>query len=111
MARYYTAQVERLGYLLNSGSMDQLKLALSEFEQSGVQKEKLINYPIQRYNGRTAVHLAASNGLFDCLELLLKSGGKRIEAFQEARYRQRSVIGVKGCKEGVNGCDVAPEPS
>ena len=68
--------LERLGYLLNSGSVDQLKQSLTEFEQIGLQKEKLINFPIQRYNGRTAVHLASSNGLYDCLELLLKSGGK-----------------------------------
>ena len=73
-----TVALERLGYLLNSGSIDQLKQALHEFDQAGLQKEKLINYPIQRYNGRTAVHLAASNGLFDCLELLLKSGGKPV---------------------------------
>lgn len=72
-----TIALERLGYLLNSGSIEQLKVALNEFEQQGLQKEKLINYPIQRYNGRTAVHLAASNGLFDCLELLLKFGGKK----------------------------------
>lgn len=71
-----TAALERLGYLLNSGSIDQLKQALHEFDQKGLQKDKLINYPIQRYNGRTAVHLAVSNGLFDCLELLLKAGGK-----------------------------------
>lgn len=71
-----TVALERLGYLLNSNSIDQLKQALIEFEQAGLQKDKLINYPIQRYNGRTAVHLAASNGLFDCLELLLKSGGE-----------------------------------
>ena len=68
--------LERLGFLLNSGTIEQLKQALAEFQQIGLQTEKLINYPIQRYNGRTTVHLAASNGLFDCLELLLKSGGE-----------------------------------
>ena len=73
-----TVALERLGYFLNSGTIDQLKTALAEFEQMGLQKEKLINYPIQRYNGRTAVHLAASNGLYDCLELLLKSGGESL---------------------------------
>ena len=74
-----TVALERLGFLLNSGTIDQLKQALAEFEQIGLQVEKLINYPIQRYNGRTAVHLAASNGLYDCLELLLKSGGGCID--------------------------------
>lgn len=75
-----TVALERLGYILNSkynsGSIEQLRQALAEFEQAGLQKDKLINYPIQRHNGRTAVHLAASNGLFDCLELLLKYGGE-----------------------------------
>lgn len=76
-----TLALERLGFLLNSGTIDQLKQALADFEQiGGLQPEKLINYPIQRYNGRTAVHLAASNGLFDCLELLLKSGGMLIKS-------------------------------
>ena len=75
-----TAALDRLGYLLNnvSGSAEQLKQALLGFEQEGLHKEKLINHPIQRYNGRTSVHLAASNGLFDCLELLLKSGGELV---------------------------------
>lgn len=77
MPRNNTTQaLERLGYLLNSGSIEQLKLALGDFEQIGLQRDKIINFPMQRYNGRTAVHLAASNGLFDCLELLLKCGGK-----------------------------------
>ena len=80
MPRNTTAIVlERLGLVLNSpsgGSVEQLKQLLAELEQTGLQKEKVINCSIQRYNGRTAVHLAASNGLFDCLELLLKSGGE-----------------------------------
>ena len=77
MPRSNTTQaLERLGYLLNSGSIEQLKLALGDFEQIGLQKDKIINFPMQRYNGRTAVHLAAGNGLFDCLELLLKCGGE-----------------------------------
>ena len=79
MPRNTTAIVlERLGFVLNSpsGNIEQLKQLLAELEQTGLQKEKMINCSIQRYNGRTAVHLAASNGLFDCLELLLKSGGE-----------------------------------
>ena len=68
--------VEKLVFLVTSGHVEPLKQALAEFEQCGLHKEKLINYPIQRYNGRTSVHLAASGGLVDCLGLLLKSGGK-----------------------------------
>ena len=68
--------VDRLVFLVNSGNVEPLKNALAEFEQCGLQKDKLINYPIQRYNGRTVVHLAASNGLVDCLGLLLKNGGQ-----------------------------------
>lgn len=73
----------RLGFLMTSipyeGQVethtDQLKQYLSEFEQTGHPVEKLINHPLQRYNGRTSVHLAASNGLWECLEILLKKGG------------------------------------
>ena len=68
--------VERLVFLVNNGHVEPLKHALEDFERGGLRKEKLINYPVQRYNGRTAVHLAASSGLLDCLGLLLKSGGK-----------------------------------
>lgn len=68
--------VEKLEKLLNGGSMGQLEQALTEFEQAGLQKETIINYRIPRYSGRTIVHLAASNGLFDPLELFLKSGGE-----------------------------------
>ena len=53
----------------------QLNQYLSEFEQTGQPVEKLINHRIQRYNGRTSVHLAASNGLWESLEILLKNGG------------------------------------
>lgn len=77
MPRNSTAQaLDRLAYVLNNGSIDQLKQCMAEFEQVGLQKERLINFPIQRHNGRTTVHLAASNGMYDCLELLLKMGGK-----------------------------------
>lgn len=87
MPRSNTAvALERLGVLLNSGTFEQLKQALAEFEQIGLQTDKLINYPIQRYNGRTTVHLAATNGLFDCLELLLKSGGEDMTSLELAMY-------------------------
>ena len=68
--------LEKLVFLVNNGKVEPLKHALTEFEQCGLQKDKLINYPIQRYNGRTVVHLASSNGLVECLSLLLKSGGR-----------------------------------
>ena len=38
--------------------------------------ERVINHPLQRYNGRTLVHLAAVHGLWDYLEQLLKNGGR-----------------------------------
>lgn len=73
--------LEKLEDLLvhRQGSIHQMKMLLNEFEQSGLQKGGLlVNHPIQRYNGRTAVHLAADKGMDQCLELLLKSGGKLI---------------------------------
>lgn len=56
-------------------SVDQLRQAL---EQIGSQREKLINFPLEANNGKTVVHLAASMGQSDCLELLLRSGGEFI---------------------------------
>ena len=51
--------------------------ALTRFiERANVNKRQIINRPVQRYNYCTAVHLAASNGLWECLEVLLKNGGK-----------------------------------
>lgn len=64
--------LNRLETLIYGGSASQLKQALVEIKQP----ERLINYPIPRYNGRTTLHLAASKGLFDFLELLLKYGGE-----------------------------------
>ncbi len=71
---------ERLGILMNSASQfddptEILKQHLQEFERQGLPVDKLINYGLQRYNGRTPVHLAAANGLWECLELMLRSGG------------------------------------
>ena len=77
MARDIRYRSERLANLLNSppfpGQADEVKRYLSEFGSVG--SGGLINYQIQRYNGRTAVHIAASNGLFECLEELLRLGG------------------------------------
>ena len=70
----------RLGYLLtsppNEKQTEHLKQILTETEQAGQPLDKVINYPLQRYSGRTPVHLAASNGLSECLEILLKNGGE-----------------------------------
>ena len=70
----------RLGYLMTTnpheGQTDHLKQTLTGIEQAGQPLEKVINYHLQRYNGRTPVHLAASNGLWECLEILLKNGGE-----------------------------------
>lgn len=38
---------------------------------------RVINHPLQRYNGRTLVHLAAVNGLWEYLEQLLSKGGRK----------------------------------
>jgi hypothetical protein len=70
----------KLGALLNSscyeGQTDQLKQQLQEVSQNRqLPLECVINYPIKHYNDRTCVHLAASNGLWECLEELLNSGG------------------------------------
>lgn len=71
---------EQLGILLNrppyARQTEDLRQFLSSFEPSVV--PKLINSRIRRYTGQTPVHLAAANGLIDCLEILLKSGGMRL---------------------------------
>jgi uncharacterized protein YggL (DUF469 family) len=61
--------------LMTGGTVDQLKKMQMEFQEMGFEVEELINAPLSQYNKRTAIHLAAYNGLPDCLELLLKSGG------------------------------------
>ena len=67
----------RLGYLLNEPVLNQrVELLQQTLDEYDSQKDKIINSPIQRHYGRTAVHLAAGNGLFDCLELLLSYGGE-----------------------------------
>ena len=68
---------EELGDLLNQpsyqGQTDNVRKFLSKLEPSVL--PRLINNHVQKYTSRTAVHLAAANGLVDCLEILLKSGG------------------------------------
>lgn len=69
---------EQLGILLNqppyTGQTVDLRRFLSNFELSIL--PRLINSRIRRYTGQTPVHLAATNGLIECLEILLKSGGR-----------------------------------
>ena len=77
---------EKLGTLLASrlyeGQTDQFKRQLREVSQNTqLSLKRVINYPIKRYNDRTCVHLAASNGLFECLKGLLQSGGKFTDNF------------------------------
>ena len=72
---------ERLAVVLQSapydGQTEHLKQHLDDFSRNhGQPAEKIINYRLQRYNGRTPVHLAAFNGLWECLEILLKNGGR-----------------------------------
>ena len=74
---YTSTDIEQLGFLLNrdpyNSQTEVLKLYLNKFSQAAV--VKLINHPIRRYSGQTSVHLAATNGLWECLEILLIYGG------------------------------------
>ena len=54
---------------------EKLGRTLSELPERATQ-EQVINHPLPRQNSRTAVHLAASKGLWQCLEVLLKNGGE-----------------------------------
>lgn len=66
---------DKLGRLLRGGgSSKEVEQYLTEFESAGLQRKAVINEPIKRYYGRTAVHLATNN--YANLKLLLKYGGK-----------------------------------
>lgn len=54
---------------------EKLSQTLRELGEKSTQ-EQVINFRLPRQNSRTAVHLAASKGLWQCLEILLKTGGK-----------------------------------
>ena len=73
------SNLERLAYVLSirsATSVELLREVLRDFERAGLQRcIELVNSPIQRHHGQTSVHLAAKNGLSDCLELLLEYGG------------------------------------
>ena len=69
-------RAETLATLLTSDQhpqsiSDKVTGTLQQFPQ----QEEIINYKNTRQNGRTAVHLAASKGLWQSLEVLLKNGG------------------------------------
>ena len=70
--------VERLVLHVNNGDPESLRRELDSSERLKFSKEKVVNFPIERYNNRTVVHLAASKGQLECLILLLKSGGKTL---------------------------------
>ena len=77
MAVTVDREAERLCAILQQ---DNCVEALSQYiklvNQKKLQTKQIINRPVQLYNRCTAVHLAASKGLWECLELLLKNGGK-----------------------------------
>ena len=65
----------RLDNRLQTVTPEQLQKSLEELESEGLPVKEVINYGIPRYNRRTCIHLAAANGLWECLELMLKRGG------------------------------------
>ena len=70
---------ESLGALLSTDPSDEQKKNFDLYIQYALNNqylEKVINYPIQRYNGRTLVHIAADKGLPEYLEILLANGGQ-----------------------------------
>ena len=72
---------EHLGFLIttkrNENHLeDLLKQRLSDAKQAGYPLNKIIDHPIERYGGRTLIHLATAKGLLRCLEILLEKGGK-----------------------------------
>lgn len=83
MSRGLRHSSEKLANILNSqpypGQAEDLKRFLTEGQENGFPLTVVINYNIPRYNGRTLVHIAANNGLFGCLEELLRLGGKAID--------------------------------
>lgn len=88
MARDLRHSSERLANILNlspfPGQTEELKRFLSECSSKGFSMPGLINYQIPRYHGRTVVHIAANNGLFECLEELLRLGGEARTLVQQS---------------------------
>lgn len=83
MSQTRKRQTERVSTLLTTDQypqqVEQLIECLQEVQGYGSSQlhlDGVINQPLARYNGRTSVHLAASKGLWQCLEVLLKHGGE-----------------------------------
>ena len=71
---------KELGLLLDIHAIvgqKQFKRQLEEVRQNKqLSLKSVINCPIKHYKNRTCVHLAAAYNLSECLEMLLKNGGK-----------------------------------
>ena len=100
MSRGLRHSSEQLANILNSppfpGQAERLKAFLSECQTNGFSLTALINYNIPRYNGRTLVHIAANNGLFGCLEELLKLEG----ICNKLNYAARHASLLRNCMGG-----------
>lgn len=81
---------EQLAGLLRDGhgTVDQVKQMLNEFE---MQKVAIIDYHVQ---GWTSVHLAAKNGMNDCLKLLLRYGGKQSTIKRDANISTTGQVNM-----------------
>ena len=66
---------DKLERLLSASSIENMEQILRDYQADGLQKS-VLDHPIRRHGGRTAVHLVASKGQSNCLELLLKYGGE-----------------------------------
>ena len=70
-------RAEALATILTSKDHPQKILeSVVAYLQQGERQAEVINCPTSRQNGRTAVHLAASEGLWQSLEVLLKNEGQ-----------------------------------
>jgi serine/threonine protein kinase/ankyrin repeat protein/GTPase SAR1 family protein len=75
---YVRKLAEGLGTVLSAEPSESQKQVFDQYMEMALNQhclEKVINFPIQRYSGRTLVHIAADKGLHECLEELLKNGG------------------------------------
>lgn len=79
---------ETLGTILSAEPSDNQKKLFEDHMEYGRKTsalQKIINHPIQRYNGRTLVHIAADKGLSEYLEKLLLEGGACFAFFFKIR--------------------------
>lgn len=68
-------QQERL--IARVRDVGQLRKELNSVDEGTT--KSLINYPIEKFLGRTLVHLAAGKGCWESLDLFLNSGGKILQ--------------------------------